>query len=164
MVRYTTLGAGLVLCGFPSLAIVGSVQGMAQSTDIERGRYLVKIGGCNDCHTPGYLTTAGKVPEKDWLVGDAIGFSGPWGTTYPSNLRGLLAKMSENEWVRYARSLRTRPPMPWFNLQAFAEDDLRAMHRYIRSLPKDDRSVPDFVAPGQRPSTPHIVMVPQAPG
>jgi hypothetical protein len=75
----------------------------------------------------------------------------------------LLTKMSEEEWVEYARSLRTRPPMPWFNLQAFADDDLRAMHRYIRSLPKDNRSVPDFVPPEQRPSTPHIVMVPQAP-
>jgi hypothetical protein len=30
---------------------------------IERGRYLVKITGCNDCHTPGYIQNAGKVPE-----------------------------------------------------------------------------------------------------
>src|SRR5688500_12779088 len=110
MFRYTTLGAGLVLCGLLGLVVGGSVQGMAQPTDIERGRYLVKIGGCNDCHTPGYLTTAGGVPEENWLVGDAIGFSGPWGTTYPSNLRRFLAKMSEEEWVEYARSLRTRPP------------------------------------------------------
>lgn len=35
-----------------------------ESTFLDRGRYLVKIGGCNDCHTSGYAQTAGKVPEK----------------------------------------------------------------------------------------------------
>ena len=48
-----------------------------------RGRYLVQIGGCNDCHTPGYAMSGGKVPEKQWLTGDAVGWNGPWGTTYP---------------------------------------------------------------------------------
>ena len=37
-----------------------------------RGRYLVEIGGCNDCHTPGYAMSGGKVPEKQWLVGDGL--------------------------------------------------------------------------------------------
>ena len=40
--------------------------------DVDRGKYLVQIGGCNDCHTPGYAATGGKVPEKDWLVGDQL--------------------------------------------------------------------------------------------
>ena len=30
----------------------------ASSKDIERGRYLVMITGCNDCHTPNFLTCA----------------------------------------------------------------------------------------------------------
>ena len=54
---------------------------------IERGRYLVKIGGCNDCHTPGYAQSGGKVPEAQWLSGVPLGFNGPWGTSYASNLR-----------------------------------------------------------------------------
>ncbi len=40
---------------------------------IERGRYLVKTTGCNDCHTPGYAQREGNVAEKDWLIGDAVG-------------------------------------------------------------------------------------------
>src|SRR5262245_33528136 len=44
----------------------------------DRGRYLVKITGCNDCHTPGYAQTGGKIPEKDWLTGSSLGFRGPW--------------------------------------------------------------------------------------
>ena len=44
----------------------------------ERGRYLVKITGCNDCHTPGYAEVGGKIPERDWLTSDSIGWRGPW--------------------------------------------------------------------------------------
>ena len=32
----------------------------------------------------------GKVEEKDWLTGDHLGWKGPWGTTYPANLRIAL--------------------------------------------------------------------------
>ena len=56
-------------------------------TDVERGRYLAIIGGCNDCHTDGYLQTEGDVPEEQWLLGSPLGWRGPWGTTFPPNLR-----------------------------------------------------------------------------
>ena len=130
---------------------------------IERGRYLVMIGGCNDCHTPDYPAKEGKVPEDKWLVGNALGFNGPWGTTYPSNLRRLMRTMDEDDWVQYARTLEARPPMPWFNLRIMTEDDLRAIHRYVRSLPADETPAPDYVPPGRKPTTPYIVMAPQMP-
>ncbi|MDK1374120.1 MULTISPECIES: hypothetical protein [unclassified Sinorhizobium] len=155
---------GTATLGMAAAAVTALVDpGSGGTADTERGRYLVTIGGCNDCHTPGYTANAGKVPEDRWLIGDAVGYSGPWGTTYPSNLRRLLATMSEDDWVRHARTLETRPPMPWFNVRAFAEDDLRAMHRFVRSLPPNDAPVPDHVPPDRRPTTPHIVMVPQPP-
>lgn len=47
---------------------------------IEKGRRLVRIAGCNDCHTPGYSQMEGNLPEKDWLLGSDVGFKGPWGT------------------------------------------------------------------------------------
>ncbi|MCF6101423.1 cytochrome c [Mesorhizobium muleiense] len=162
-----------VLIGITALGLSGllatvtldpSEMGAAAATDsIERGRYLAKIGGCNDCHTPNYLEKAGNVPEDRWLIGDSLGFNGPWGTTYPTNLRQLLRTMSEDEWVKSARTIETRPPMPWFNLRAMTEADLRAIHRYVLSLPADDTPVPDYVPPGRPPKTPHIVFVPQAP-
>ena len=52
-----------------------------------RERYLITIAGCNDCHTPNYPQSGGKTPEKEWLTGDALGWRGPWGTTYAPNLR-----------------------------------------------------------------------------
>jgi mono/diheme cytochrome c family protein len=136
---------------------------MGALNSIRQGRYLVQIGGCNDCHTPGYSAKGGNVPEDRWLVGDSIGFNGPWGTTYPTNLRRYLRSMGEDEWVQLARTIETRPPMPWFNLRAMNEADLRAIHRFVRSLPADDTPTPDYVPPDRRPATPHIVMVPQAP-
>jgi len=76
---------------------------------LERGRYLVMIGGCNDCHTDGYAPSGGNVPERDWLLGSGpLGFRGPWGTTYAPNLRVTASTMTEVEWVKYAKSLK--PP------------------------------------------------------
>lgn len=137
--------------------------GTPTDPSVQRGRYLVSIGGCNDCHTPGYMARAGDVPEDQWLTGNSLGFSGGWGTTYPGNLRRLLATMDEDGWVRFAGRLRTRPPMPWFNLRAMTDQDLRAIYRYIRSLPADDTRVPGYVPPGGRPATPYIVMTPRPP-
>ena len=59
---------------------------------VDRGRYLVRIGGCNDCHTPNYPQAGGKVPEKEWLTGDALGWRGPTATSMPhsSHARKML--------------------------------------------------------------------------
>jgi len=45
---------------------------------VARGRYLVNIGGCNDCHTPGYAMNGGKADDNARLIGDALGWRGPW--------------------------------------------------------------------------------------
>jgi mono/diheme cytochrome c family protein len=83
-----------------------AVEGM-----IERGAYLVRIGGCNDCHTPLESGPDGPEPDMDrmlsghpedlemppppalppgpWrtLVAETnTAFAGPWGVSYASNL------------------------------------------------------------------------------
>jgi hypothetical protein len=97
---------------------------------LARGDYLVRIAGCNDCHTPAYGERGGEVPREEWLVGSPVGFSGPWGTTYAANLRIKAAEMDEAGWLKYTGELHTRPIMPDFNLRAMHEDDRRAMYRY----------------------------------
>lgn len=135
---------------------------MTDAQMVERGRYLAKIAGCNDCHTPGYAPSGGKVAEKDWLIGDALGWKGDWGTTYPSNLRLVLATMSENQWVDYARKLEARPPMPWFALHDMSEQDLRAFHRFVRTLGPAGMPAPAYVPPGTTPKGPYV-QFPSAP-
>lgn len=115
---------------------------------IERGRYLVSIGGCNDCHTPGYAANGGHAPLQQWLVGDQVGFQGPWGTTYPTNLRLLMSTLTEQQWVQHAKTMQPRPPMPWFNVRAMSDGDLRAIHAFVKSLGPAGAVAPAALAPG----------------
>ncbi|CRI63814.1 Putative cytochrome c (modular protein) [Thiocapsa sp. KS1] len=128
---------------------------------IERGRYLVKVSGCNDCHTEGYMQGNGNVPTEQWLTGSAVGFQGPWGTTYPTNLRLLLDELTEADWLVRAREPR-RPPMPWFNLSAMTDADLVAMYRFVRSLGPAGEPAPVAAAPGEAVATPYFDFVPKA--
>lgn len=121
-----------------------------------RGRYLVEIAGCNDCHTAGYALVGATTPESEWLAGDTLGYRGPWGTTYPANLRSYVQQLSEDDWVTVSKALKTRPPMPWWALNVMTEDDLRAMYRFIKSLGPADNEVPPYVPPPQVPDTPYI--------
>lgn|GEM_PF-264476 len=132
----------------------------AAGASVERGRYLVAVAGCNDCHTGGYAESGGRVPESEWLLGTPVGFRGPWGVSYPSNLRLTVQSMTEAQWMQFARVERL-PPMPWFALRDMTEEDLRSLYRYIRALgPKGERA-PAAVGPNGKVATPYILFVPQ---
>ena len=79
---------------------------------IERGKYLVDFGGCNDCHTPKVYTEMGPVPDttrvlsgqpagevlpaadinmvgpNKWVMTEKnfTTWVGPWGISYAANL------------------------------------------------------------------------------
>ena len=78
---------------------------------VEYGRHLVTIIGCNDCHTPKKVTAMGPVPDTSLLLsghpakipfpdvnrkeieakglavtGDLTAWAGPWGISYADNL------------------------------------------------------------------------------
>ena len=136
-------------------------------TQIDAGRYLVKIGGCNDCHTPGYvegiMMTGTAMPEADWLKGADVGFSGPWGVSYAANLRLSFQNMDEEQFIEMARKGQGRPPMPWPSLQAMSDEDLSAIYTYIHSLGAAGEPAPAALSPGVAPDRPHIPFIPQAP-
>ena len=89
------------------------------------------------------------MPEAQWLTGDALGWNGPWGTTYATNLRLYMQDLTEEQWVKKAKTLSARPPMPWFNVQAMSTSDLRAMYRYVRHLGPAGKPAPAYLPPGQ---------------
>jgi mono/diheme cytochrome c family protein len=130
----------------------------ALSKQVERGRYLMIVGSCNDCHTAGFAASNGNVPEQAWLLGGGpLGFRGPWGTTYAPNLRLTVSQKTEAQWVKFAKELKTRPPMPWFNLNQWTSADLRALYQYIRQLgPVGEGVVPQYVPPDQEPKPPYV--------
>ena len=137
-------------------ALPAAAQQKKSDPMVERGRYVVKIGGCNDCHTAGYAPTGGKVAEKEWLTGDLLGWRGPWGTTYPTNLRLYMQDLTEEQWVKKAKTLMTRPPMPWFNVRDMTTRDLRALYRYVRHLGPAGKPAPAYVPPDKTPSGPYV--------
>jgi len=153
----TCLPFGIFVLGTPRAYADEPSSGTSgvDAASVARGRYLVKTAGCNDCHTPGYARTDGRVPESQWLIGDSRGFQGPWGTTYPANLRRLFDSLSAAQWRQIARQ-PARPPMPWFALRDMTDEDLTAIYRYVRSLGPAGEQPPPYVAPGQPVHTPVI--------
>jgi mono/diheme cytochrome c family protein len=143
-----------------ALSVAGAAAGEISA---EAGKRVSIIGGCHDCHTDGFAISGGKIDDEVALRGSAIGFQGAWGTTYPANLRLTLSRMNEDEFVKYGHSFQTRPPMPWFNVHAMTEDELRSFYRYVKSLGEPGMPTPEYVAPGVTPITPFIVFEPQMP-
>jgi mono/diheme cytochrome c family protein len=146
-------------CGLPAAAAVAMIMvcntASAAEPDemVKRGRYLVQIGGCNDCHTPGYLQSDGQVEEKLWLTGNSLGWHGPWGTTYPPNLRLVAQTLTEEQWVVYARTPR-RPPMPWFVLRVMTDQDVKSIYHYLKFMGPAGSPAPAALAPGVEPPEP----------
>jgi mono/diheme cytochrome c family protein len=68
--------------------------------------------------------------------------------------------MTEAQWLKHARQERL-PPMPWFNLRAMTDEDLKAVYAFVRSLGSAGVAVPAYVAPGAKVNTPYFVFVPQ---
>jgi len=145
--------AGVTLLTCSALASAGP----PARDSVALGRHLVQIAGCNDCHSPGYLQAAGKTPETTWLTGDALGWRGPWGTTYAINLRLFFASKTEAQWLAHARTMEPRPPMPWFNLRAMSDRELRAIYHYVKAAPGPAGApAPAALPPGQVASGPVV--------
>ena len=135
---------------------------------IARGQYLVTIGGCNDCHTPGTLY---NVPDMSrMLSGSEIGWTGPWGTSYPMNLtpdpETGLGNYTEDDLVTAFRTGHKKdgapilPPMPWPNYAAFTDEDAYAVAAFLKSIPPVVHAVPKALPPGAKAPTAIVFPVP----
>lgn len=108
-----------LLAGFClGFVLQGGISARAQEKSgikgiVARGKMLVAVGGCNDCHSPKVFTAMGPVPDTTRLLsghpanekipeippnvlgptkwgalttGDLTAWVGPWGVSYPANL------------------------------------------------------------------------------
>lgn len=128
----------------------------ADTAAAQRGRDVLFQSGCHDCHTPGFALNGGQAPESAWLVGEQIGWNGPWGTTYATNLRLRLTTMSRDEWRAYARVMKARPPMPYWVLNRMSDADLDAIWDTVQSLGKAGAPAPAALPPGVEPQGPAV--------
>ena len=135
----------------------GSSAKAAQAKQIARGRYLVAIMGCNDCHTQDFHARGDfKIPEGERLMGSKVGWRGPWGTTYPANLRLYFQSIPQSSWLAVAREVQRRPPMHNFSLNALTVDDKRAVYQYLRHLGPAGAEAPASLPPGKEAPRPYV--------
>lgn len=127
---------------------------------IERGRYLVGFGNCNDCHTPGWRESDGTIPVAQWMAGSSLGYRGPWGTSYPVNVRLEFQRISEADWLFMVRTRGGHWPMVWHDLRFLKLQDQRAIYRFIKHLGPRGVDAPADVPPSVEPKTPYIWIVP----
>jgi hypothetical protein len=115
----------------------GAVLAQDTSTDehVNRGEYLVTIGGFNDCHTPlmmgpsgpepdmsrmlsghpeAFAVTAPAAVDEPWQGAFAptlTAWSGPWGVSFTANLTpdpetGILRDFTEEQFIQTMRTGR----------------------------------------------------------
>jgi len=144
-----------VLLTLPAFAAKPSVS----SKSIKHGEFLVGYGACNDCHTPGWSENAGQAPKDTLLTGGGTNFQGPWGTTYPPNLRLYVQKLTVKQWIANLRALKSRPAMPYWTFRYLSDKDLTDMYAYIHSLGPAGKPAHDWVAPGQEAPAPYLKLV-----
>ena len=147
--------AAVALCVVPSSQLLA-----ADEVSVERGLYISIIGGCHFCHTEGYREAEGKIDPEKALKGSSVGWRGPWGTTYAVNLREIALGFTEDAWVDHQKIKVTLPPMPWYQVQAMNDGDMRSLYLYIKSLGVAGESAPYYREPGKEPGTPYVTLVP----
>jgi len=65
--------------------------------------------------------------------------------------------MTEDQWVKTARTLKTRPPMPWYALNIVKKEDLKAIYQLVRYLGTGGEPAPTYLPPDQEPMTPYAL-------
>ena len=148
-----------------SLAVAPALRAQSASeSKVERGRYLVGITGCHDCHSP--KLPGGMKPVPDLLLSgrpqttkvpsaapgevhaseDLTAWAGGWGQSVASNLTpdpatGLGMRYTEAKFVQAMRTgkkpegVAIMPPMPVDVYVNMKDDDLKAIYAYLKTIP-----------------------------
>ena len=159
--------AGSVLLGVAALDLertgagddvkTGGPPVSSAGASIARGKYLVAITACSECHTPGSFY--GAPDSSRFLSGSEMGWAGRWGIAYAANLTpDSLTGLGRWSAEQISMALRTgnRPDgrqlsaaMPWINFSHLTDGDALAIASYLRSLPAVRHAVPLPLRPGE---------------
>jgi mono/diheme cytochrome c family protein len=142
-IRYNLMGKALMafLIRPGSPATPPLAESPAGAT-IERGAYLANsVSSCVACHTNRSKT--GAVIGEKFAGGQRMDIEDDPTHVYvtpnltPDPSTGHIYSWSEGDFVARFRRGRVRPVafMPWGAFARMSEDDLRAIYRYLRSLP-----------------------------
>jgi mono/diheme cytochrome c family protein len=109
------------------------------SSAASRGKYLVRMGGCNDCHTP---QKRGQ-PIEGMSFGGGFVMSGQWGTVATANITPDASGIGYYDDALFRDVMRTgmvharklSDIMPWNYYRGMSDQDLSDMFAYLKTLP-----------------------------
>jgi mono/diheme cytochrome c family protein len=162
---------GLLAALAMAASCLESTVSKAEDAQIARGDYLVQLGGCTDCHTPGHL--CGKPDMSRYLAGSDVGFEVPGlGIFVPRNLTpdkdtGLGNWTKEQIISAIQTGVRPdgrilAPIMPWRAYAALTKSDVGAIADFLRSLPPVSHKVPGPFGPDEKSAIFRMVILPPA--
>ncbi len=163
--RAVVVTAGILV----SVAVAGTAS--AQPSQNGRGKYLVTMASCTDCHTPGYFL--GKPDMNRFLGGSEVGFEIPgMGVFHGPNLTPDpdtgLGKWTVDQIVTAIRTGKRpdgrelAPVMPWRAFANLTNEDATAIAVYLKSLPPVKNKVPGPFGANDKPTQFVMKVVPGA--
>jgi len=132
------LGPILILTLVAAVGVVSKSETGRTTESVERGEYLVVLGGCGDCHSPKIMTDHGPAEDPSRLLsghpsGEAISappanlgeggwiaacnshltaWAGPWGISFAANLtpdkKTGLGEWTDEQFIKAMRSGKHR--------------------------------------------------------
>ncbi len=134
----------------------------AAGRQVERGKYLVSIIPCTDCHTPGHFL--GHSDMSRYLGGSEVGIEVPGlGVFYGSNLIPNKETGLGNWTIQQIATAITTgkrpdgrmlaPPMPVESFKNLTKADALAIAAYLKTLPPIKNKVPGPFGPTQKPTS-----------
>ena len=134
----------------------------AADAQTDRGKYLVIVAGCSDCHTPGSLL--GKPDMTKFLGGSNVGFAIPGLGVFPGRNLTPDKETGLGTWTKaqivtaFTTGVRPdgrilAPIMPWQALSKLTKSDALAIATYLKSLPPVKNAVPGPFGPSEKPTT-----------
>jgi mono/diheme cytochrome c family protein len=149
--KVMTLGAaGLLALAAPAFA---------DDVQLARGKYLVSISGCSDCHTPGGML--GSPDMKRYLGGSDVGFAIPGAGVFvgpnltPDKAAGLGSWTAEQIVTAIRKGKRPdgtdiSPVMPWPGFAHLTDEDAFAIAAFLAGLPPIAEKAPGPFKPDDK--------------
>ncbi len=106
------------------------------STPEKRGKYLVTIAACTDCHTP---QDAHGQPLPGMDFGGGFILDGPWGRVASANITPDASGIDEAMFMQailtgYVKGRKLSQIMPWHTYGKMTEEDIAAMFAHLKTL------------------------------
>jgi mono/diheme cytochrome c family protein len=155
--------AWIILAGAAAIAAAAILLPRAQAdSQIDRGKYLVVLASCNDCHTPGFFL--GNPDMSKYLGGSDVAFELPGLGAFagrnitPDKETGIGTWTSEQiaAAITAGKCPDGRvlaPIMPYHAFSYMTKEDVAAIVAFLQSIPAVKHEVAGPFKPGDKVTT-----------